>query len=151
MEPWGRRHLEVPPSELQVMTVGLDALGFEWHVAGLAPGQALGWPERHVPAKARALSSRRDITYEAYFMPSWWPLSPECHVSVTGSCWIWSSAVPGSICLEAGYCLSASWFFRRLILQIPAELLTKGFHLRKKEMLCTPLLKDCWSLGHQVK
>lgn len=57
-EEGGKLCLEVPPSELQVMAVGLDALGFEWHVAGLAPGQALGWPERHVPARARDLSSR---------------------------------------------------------------------------------------------
>lgn len=50
--------MEMLPSELWVTVVGLDALGFEGHMAGLAPGQALGWPERHVPARAGVLSSR---------------------------------------------------------------------------------------------
>lgn len=58
MEPGGKRRLEMLPSELRVTVVGLDALGFEWYMAGLAPGQALGWPERHVPARAGVLSSR---------------------------------------------------------------------------------------------
>lgn len=70
---------------LRVVSYGgrMDALGFEWHVAGLAPGQASKWPERHVPARARTLSSWWDITYEAYFMPfmvaslAW--MSCQCH------------------------------------------------------------------------
>lgn len=56
--PGGKPRLEVPTSELWVTAVGLDALGFEWHVAGLAPGQAPARPERHVPARAGILSSR---------------------------------------------------------------------------------------------
>lgn len=70
VEPGRKPCLEVLPSELWVMAMGLVALGFEGHVAGLATGQAPEWPERHVPARARTLSSQRDITYEAYFMLS---------------------------------------------------------------------------------
>lgn len=129
---------------------------WDWMLSALK-GTWQGWLQarhwdglRDMSLLGQAFSAPDEISLMRHIScPQSWPLSPECHVSVTGSCWIWSSAVPGSISLEAGYCLSASWFFRRLILQTPAELLPKDFHLREKEMLCTPVLKDCWFLGHQ--
>lgn len=155
VEEGGKPCLEVAPSELRVMAVGLDALGFEWHVAGLAPGQALGWPERHVPARARALSSRWDITYEAYFMPStvasltW--MSCQCHwfllnLELSSSWELGASAWRQDIAYQHLGSLGG-WFSKLLLSCYPKDFIWE----RKKEMLCTPLPKECWFLGHQVK
>lgn len=99
---------------------GTGCSGFEWHW--------LGWLQarhcdglRDMALRGQGLSAPEEISLMRHnSCPQQWPLSPQCHVSVTGSCWIWSSAVPGSICLETGYCLSASWFlggwFSKLLL-----------------------------------
>lgn len=132
---------------------GTGCSGFEWHW--------LGWLQarhcdglRDMALRGQGLSAPEEISLMRHnSCPQQWPLSPQCHVSVTGSCWIWSSAVPGSWEHLPGdrILLISILVFRRLILQTAAELLPKGFQLRENEMLWSLLVKAYWFLGHQVK
>lgn len=75
---------------------GLDALGFEWHWQGWLQARHCDGL-RDTFLRGQGLSAPEEISLMRHIScPQQWPLSPECHVSVTGSCWIWSSAVPGS-------------------------------------------------------
>lgn len=79
-EARGKSRSEVLPALLR--GGGTGCFGFEWQRQAWLRARHRGG-RRHVPARAGALSSRRDITYEAYFVPStlasltW--MSHQCH------------------------------------------------------------------------
>lgn len=136
-----------------VTAQGRDALGLSGTGrAGSRPGTAMAWGTRPCQDKGSQLPRRYHLWGIIHALDS--GLS---HLNVMSVSPILAEfgaqqfLGAGSICLEAGYCLSASWFFRRLALQTAAELLPKGFQLRENEMLWPPLVEGCWFLGHQVK
>lgn len=69
-----------------VTAQGLDALGFEWHWQGWLQARHCDGL-RDTFLRGQGLSAPEEISLMRHIScPQQWPLSPECHVSVTGSC-----------------------------------------------------------------